>query len=133
MSGGTNYKIDLNGLVFNTTDTEIKLYLEKGENIISVKTDADCQGVFCETIFLAEEAIVYPNPFYDYLNLYLGKDEVKNVNVKIYSNSGQLIWSKQYKNKNELIGINTSGLKPGIYYLLLKSENYQSTFKIIKE
>ncbi|RLD83512.1 MAG: hypothetical protein DRJ10_03340, partial [Bacteroidetes bacterium] len=133
MSGGINYTIDLNGLVFTTTDTEITLYLDKGKNTISVKTDVDCQGVFNKTLFLAEEPIVFPNPFEDYLNIYLGEIDGKNINVKMYSHSGQLIWSKQYMNQNGVIGINTSELKSGNYYLSVKSDTFQSTFKIIKE
>ncbi len=133
MSGGTNYTIDLNGLIFNTTETDITLALKNGKNTLSVKTDVDCQGIFNETIFIGEEAVVFPNPFGDYLNLYIGKEYAENINVNIFSWSGQLIWSKQYKNQNEPIEIITSDLKPGVYYLLLKSENYQSSLKIIKE
>ena len=70
--------------------------------------------------------------FNDYFDLYLGKDNT-NVDVKIYSSLGNLIWLKNDISQNESIRINTSNMARGVYYVLLKFETYQSTIKIIKE
>ena len=132
LSGSNVYTINFNGLVYNTSDTEITLFLEKGKNTISIKTELECQGIYNETLFLSEDPVVYPNPFNDYFDLYLGKGNF-NVDVKIYSNLGTLVWSKNHLSQNETIRINTSGLAKGVYYVSLKFETYQSTLKIIKE
>ena len=132
MSGGKNYEIILNNSVYNTTTSEISLSLKMGENKISVRTDADCQGIFEKTIFISEVSIVYPNPFSNYLNLYLSEYNVENVNIKIYSHLGQIVLSEKYQSKNGLIQINTADLVSGFYYISIEFETYRSTYKLIK-
>ncbi|MDF1550679.1 MAG: T9SS type A sorting domain-containing protein, partial [Bacteroidales bacterium] len=133
MSGGENYTIEFNGLVFHTTESELSLHLEKGKNTISIKADFDCQGVYSETLFNSDESIVFPNPFNENLNIYLGPDCGNKVALRLYSFSGQLVLVNQYQPQNEMIQVNTSAILPGVYYLLIKSETQESITKIVKE
>ncbi len=133
MSGGSRYTIDLNGLVFNTTDAFVTLNLNKGVNTIQVKADQECQGTYEKTIFIANEVQFYPNPLEDYLHVNLGDNQIKDVDFSMYSYLGQLVVSKKYAIQDGFIRIDTSFLESGIYLVSLSSNSFQSTFKIVKK
>ena len=133
MSGGTLYTIDFNGLKFNTTETELSLNLENGQNMVKIMADAACQGVYEKSFFLSDKPAAYPNPFDKQLNIYTGKNCSTKVDVKIYSYSGKLLLSNTYQSDNGSVEIITSGFKPGVYYVWMKSETLESTIKIVKE
>ncbi|MCK5210791.1 MAG: T9SS type A sorting domain-containing protein, partial [Cyclobacteriaceae bacterium] len=133
LSGAFNYIIDFNGLVFETTDNYISLALEKGKNTIRIKTGADCQGVFEETIFLSDDILLFPNPFKNYLHVNLGDRKTEEIQINIYSTSGFLVRSKKYQAQKGSIDIETSSLASGVYVIDLRRKDDQTTFKIVKE
>lgn len=133
MSGGTNYTIDFNGLIFTTQAHSIALNLDKGENTITVKADAECQGIYEETIFLSDKVVFYPNPFEDYFNVFIGGYDLKEVQINIYSCLGNLILSKDYPVLNGSVSVDASHLAAGIYIVSVKSDTSGTTFKIVKK
>ena len=133
MSGGTNYTIDFNGLIFTTQEPNITLKLDRGENIVRVIADEECQGIFEETIFLSSDIVFYPNPFEDFLNVFVGDYDSKEVHINIYSYLGTLVFSKDFPVHNGSISIDASHLGAGIYFVFLKSDIKQSRFKIVKK
>jgi len=80
---------------------------------------------------------VYPNPISNYLNIDYYNSSNDNVEVEIYSNTGQLVHKRLQSNTmsgmNQM-GVNLSGLSDGIYLLKLKIGNnvYSEKFVINK-
>lgn len=129
-----------NGLFYlpNITSNELSLNLNKQiYSLINSKgkliagTD---YGVYILSDFptniieksFSDELRVFPNPVSNKLFLENFNDE--NFNVEIYSLEGQLIL-KEISNNS----INTSKIKPGIYFYKIYSENKSAFGKIIKD
>ena len=45
-----------------TEESDYKLNLNKGLNVIRITGDKECQGVYEETIFNSEDILLSPNP-----------------------------------------------------------------------
>jgi trimeric autotransporter adhesin len=133
LSGGDVYTVNFNGLVFQTRQTELDLPLKNGRNTVLVMADAACQGIFKETIFFADIPVAFPNPFGNHLNVFTGENKPQKVWIKLISLSGQVVLSSDYQTEKGLVTLHTSGIKPGIYYILIKTETQESTIKIVKE
>ncbi|GAA4955643.1 hypothetical protein GCM10023314_31740 [Algibacter agarivorans] len=134
MSGSSSYNVDFNGLTFSTNDSNITLNLQEGANAIKVSTDIECQGVHEERILVSDKVIVYPNPFQDKINMYLGENDTEKVVVNMYSYLGQLVYSKTLTNqKSGKISLDTNNLALGIYTISIQTNTSLSTFKIIKK
>ena len=97
LSGGINYTIDLNGIITNTTESEIMLTLAQGINHLKVTTDKDCQGIYRETINNSSQMIVYPNPIVseNNLNILTGDTTIKNLYVELYSSKHSKIEERE--------------------------------------
>jgi hypothetical protein len=131
--GGKNYTIDFNGLIYTTTESEITLSVSKGNNSIEIKTDLECQGVYKENIFVSDEISIYPNPFEERINVFMGNNDSEKVALNIYSYLGQLVLSKKLLIKEDFINIDTSNIPSGLYIVSLESNNSLLTFKIVKK
>ncbi|WP_203257892.1 T9SS type A sorting domain-containing protein [Hyunsoonleella ulvae] len=134
MSGSSNYNIDFNGLQFSTTDSSITLQLEQGENTIKISTDLPCQGFHEESILLSDEMLVYPNPFQEDINIYLGEMDSDIVEIQVFSYIGQMVLNRQIEWRDKRsVTINTQHFKTGLYTVIITSKNSISNFKIVKK
>jgi hypothetical protein len=133
MSGSSNYRINLNGFKFSTSHSNIDLSLKTGYNSIKVSTDLDCQGIYEEQIFISDGVFVYPNPFDNAINIYLGSSEVENTEINIYSSLSQLVYTQSLKEYQDTFQIDTSKLPVGLYIVSIKTKDSLSTFKIVKK
>ncbi len=134
MSGSSNYTINFNGLEFTTNESEITLQLENGKNTIKISTDLPCQGVHEESVLVLEDLFVYPNPFNDKANIYLGHLEKENIEINIYSFLGQLVHSEKAKNLTKgTIVVDTHNFSSGMYTVFIKTKESIATFKIVKK
>ncbi len=134
LSGGNTYFIDLNGERFTTTNSEITLPLNKVENVLSVRTDKDCQGSYDETIVLSSQIFVYPNPVSDgTLNVYLGTNEFNIVRVALFDVNGKQVVNKSVRPDNGYLRMGVTGMPEGIYLLNIKTERTLLNFKILKK
>lgn len=133
MLGAPKYIIELNGSILSTGDASLTLPLTKGINTLKIKTEAACQGIYEETIYVSDAPFFYPNPVNDNLNILIGNDMQAEVRIKMYSLSGQLIFTKMYKVQGSAIEIDTSPLESGMYIISMDSGQTQSTFKITKK
>lgn len=133
LNGGERYFIQLNDELFTTQESEITLNLDLVQNVLIVKTDKDCQGVYKETIFLSDKVLIYPNPLTTgklFVNLGdLNEDKVK---ISLSSISGQNIMTKDYPLQNGTLEISTSNLANGVYILNIRTTNSLMNFKLIK-
>jgi len=133
MSGASIFIINFNGLVFETTDNNISFMLEQGRNTIKIKTKADCQGAFEETIFLSEETLLFPNPFKNYIDVVPSDDLSGEMQVIIFSISGKLVSTAKYNGHSGVIHLDTSSMTKGVYIIELIGKTQQNTFKIVKK
>ncbi|UJH66479.1 thrombospondin type 3 repeat-containing protein [Allomuricauda sp. SCSIO 65647] len=133
LSGGERYFINLNDEIFTTSRSEITLPLKKIENVLSVRTDKDCQGSHEETILLSSKVFIYPNPVSSgTLNVYLGSGEFEQVGASIYDIDGKIVFKKDIRPENGQIIMDVSGFSQGLYLLNIKTERSLLNFKILK-
>ncbi len=79
------------------------------------------------------DIVVYPNPYQEYFTIALGTKSSEKVNIEIYNSAGVLVYN------NELDGDKLDNLSigeyfsSGLYFLKVKSENYEKSIRIIKQ
>ncbi|MEC3906758.1 alpha-amylase family glycosyl hydrolase [Tamlana sp. 2201CG12-4] len=132
MYGSSSYKVTLNGITTETSNSTIDLQLQPGENKISVETDKNCQGKYEETIFYGGEMLAYPNPVdhNNVLNVYLGALNNEPAYIEVFSVLGKRVYS--HTTRNSKLIINTSDFSKGVYILKINTNTVQRNFKIIK-
>lgn len=74
---------------------------------------------------------VYPNPFTDFIQL-KNNDGATQIQYKIYSSSGRVIFNEVVVTPDSKITVDTSGLTTGIYFIQLSAGNGTETRKVIK-
>lgn len=129
LSGGSTYRISLNGKTFTTSSNTYNLGLKNGLNKVIVMTDKDCQGVFQEELYINEKDLVYPNPFTDILNIKIKQEDVLNVQVNIYDSFGLKVYQTIHTIQNGTIQLDLSKLYNGYYSVVIGKDVY----KVIKK
>lgn len=131
LQGGNLYRININGTVTQTTASSIVLPLQIGENIIEVKTDKDCQGVYETSVFIDNDALVHPNPFNNYVDVFLGASSKVKSSIEIYSILGNRVYFDTTSNSK--LHVDTTDLAKGLYIIQITTGNTSKTLKIIKK
>ena len=132
-NGSNSYTITHNNRVFNTSNSNFKLELDKGINFIKVVGEKECQGVYEETIFNSEDILLSPNPAINITNLWIGGND-EDVLVSMFDNAGRLLWVKDNNmTDTRSIDLQVSNLKPGLYYLKVDSKTVRQTAKLVKK
>jgi hypothetical protein len=129
LTGGTSYKVLLNGDALETSASTISLPLKEGLNKITVQTDKACQGVYNKEIYVGNAIIGYPNPFKDKLTLQIGKSFTHNGTVSILNAAGTSVFNGTFEPNAEAITLELGHLQNGVYFLQLGD----ITYKIIKQ
>ena len=133
LNGSNKYYILINGNRIITEESDYKLNLNKGLNVIRITGDKECQGVYEETIFNSEDILLSPNPAINNTRLWVGGND-KNVNLSMFDNSGRLIRTiTKELNSGRDINIETTNLKAGMYYIKVESETVRKTAKLVKK
>jgi hypothetical protein len=133
LANAKEYLIDINGTIIRTTESDINLPLQKGLNTISITTTVFCQGTYSKSIFVAEDTVVYPNPFKDYLYINIRNDTSKIVKVNVYSMTGKLVQSRYLTVKSKTVMVDGTHFSNGVYTVNIELSNGVSTFKIVKQ
>ncbi|MDB4293473.1 T9SS type A sorting domain-containing protein, partial [Maribacter sp.] len=134
LAGGTMYTIQLNDEVFTTNESKITLALKTTSTKVTVKTDADCQGVFEETITLSGKIIVYPNPVRSgEITVVLEKPSENSVTVQLHALDGSMVAQKMVAANSKYVKLNADSLSPGSYILSVQNGAETTTYKIIKQ
>jgi hypothetical protein len=80
-----------------------------------------------------KEALVYPNPFSEELNVKLLFNHDKKLTLILTDSMGQNVLEKNVnEDKDGKITVNLVSLPPGIYYLTIQTKGEYSTSKILK-
>ena len=77
LSGSGKYIVTHNGSIFETTDSEIEIKMDKGLNNIKITTGVECQGIFEKNYFNSESIFVSPVPFNNEINVFVGGTDRK--------------------------------------------------------
>ncbi len=133
MNGAKEYTIDINGKSIQTENQLISLPLYDKVNNVSVSTNQSCQGKFEETVNLENSFLIYPNPVSESLTIDLKSLTSDTVEIAIFTQAGLLIHSETYLVKQSNIEINTSAFSSGIYFLRVKNDKVNKSFKLIKQ
>ncbi|MEH6748192.1 MAG: PQQ-dependent sugar dehydrogenase [Maribacter arcticus] len=133
MHGAKEYTVEINGKSMRTQSNELILQLYDEINNVSVVSDQLCQGEFEETIILENAFLIYPNPVNESLSIDLKSITSEYVEIAIFTESGLLMQTNTYQVGQRIIEINTSGLTTGIYFLRLKNDKINKSFKLIKQ
>ena len=132
LSGASNYNVFVNGQLFTTESSIIKLPLQTGVNTVVIKSDLPCQDSIIKTILVSESVTLYPNPVKDYLNINVGGED-KELSVEIFDNVGKLVFSKNGTlDQGRNIIIDMRQLKSGVYYVKLKGNFVFGTYSLLK-
>ncbi|HEY1024867.1 MAG TPA: Calx-beta domain-containing protein [Sphingobacteriaceae bacterium] len=133
LEGGSVYKVELNGKIFNTTGQQITLPLLPGNNWLRVSTDKVCQGVVEKIITVSPDVLVYPNPFEDKLNIGLDTRSVQKAGVEIRNLQGKLVYSGQHTSDLRGIQLDLPEMVKGVYLLKLSFNGTETIYKIMRK
>ncbi|WP_298151683.1 carbohydrate-binding protein [Flavobacterium sp.] len=133
LSGGSVYRIDLNGVRYLTDQSSITLNVKPGMNTLEVKTDKDCQGVYRKSFFVDDTLLAFPNPVKDG-NLYFSipSQDTQFVNVQVYSLMGKLVIDSDMQYDASKKNIDVSALSSGSYALKVTTNDATYNTKFIK-
>ena len=83
--------------------------------------------------FLSSKLLVYPNPVEGSdLNIFMGDNELEEVEISLYTINGVKIMGKKYSLLNREISLNVDRLARGIYLLNIKTERSLVNYKILR-
>ncbi|RYE23652.1 MAG: T9SS type A sorting domain-containing protein [Sphingobacteriales bacterium] len=133
LEGSTSYRIDVNGQIITTTQQEILVPLVKGNNIVKISSDLNCQGVITKTFLTSNVISLYPNPVKNVLNITTGTNESNNVKVDIHALDGRLVHTSLQRAEYGQVSVDLSKLNKGLYVLTLTVGNSKTVHKIIKD
>lgn len=133
LEGGSQYRVELNGIAYITTQNQIELPLFEGNNSLKVSTDKECQGVINRRITLSDAIKIYPNPFEGTLNIDLGNEPSGTVSVELRSIVGKLVSSRRHSQEYGKLALDLPDLEPGVYLLKLSLNNLEMIYKVIKK
>lgn len=79
------------------------------------------------------DAVIYPNPFSNRINIALKNNNSDDLTVSIFGMSGIEIFRRKYSNINHLAIDDVVNFQSGVYFLKIQSMNDSQIFKIIKK
>ncbi|TRZ43341.1 alpha-amylase family glycosyl hydrolase [Robertkochia solimangrovi] len=131
LSGSDRYFIEVNGITEETTENSYQVTLKAGSNLINVRGEKLCQGSYSETFYSLSGNKVFPNPVTDRLNIELMEQD--GFSYQLISSGGNVIRSgKIDTGANDLRQLDVSELSPGLYILMVKGNEFQQSFKVVK-
>ncbi len=131
LAGGSLYNVELNGVVSQTTASQIVLDLQNGENILVVYTNLPCQGSFTASFENFDEPILYPNPVLGSTSVSFNANDGSIVGIEIFAADGRLIRKEQMTVSGNSIQLSLEDIARGLYYVRLLGQ-HKKTFKVIK-
>jgi GH25 family lysozyme M1 (1,4-beta-N-acetylmuramidase) len=134
LSGGNTYNIQLNGVNYTTTESNITLPLQIGNNKLTVTTDKLCQGNYSTVIKILKAIVPFPEPFDNTLSIDLGLEQINSALFEVHNtDDGKILYSKQFVNQAGVVQLDLSNLREGVYILHIKLDKIERVFKIIKK
>ena len=131
LSGAEMYYVTLNGREYETSENKFILPLSNNKNVITIKTDLECQGVFKDEMILDNIPRIYPNPISgNFLNIKTGYSNLQKSLIEIYDLRGSLIYRGMTDGSSK---IDFSWIPKGIYILRITKNQKSFNYKIINK
>ena len=131
LSGAEMYYVTLNGREYETSENKFILPLSNNKNVIIIKTDLECQGVFKDEMILDNIPRIYPNPISgNFLNIKTGYSNLQKSLIEIYDLRGSLIYRGKTDGSSK---IDFSWIPKGIYILRITKNQKSFNYKIINK
>ena len=128
--GTAPYDVLVNGnTVLRTMSSTFDIDTKHGD-LIEVKTDKSCEGVYSKTVQLFDIMTLYPNPTEGLFELAIPID-LNEVNIEMYNNS-QLISKRTYPVSYGKVQLDLTSKSTGLYYVKVLSDT-PVMLKIIKK
>ncbi len=97
----------------------------------SIKTSNKCQVVSIETPSIENQLRVYPNPSNGYIELdFGGMNLLGRTEISLYNTLGQIVYTKEYQDISAKVTLNFSELSHGVYFLRIKTDDFNINKKI---
>ncbi|MEJ2585654.1 MAG: T9SS type A sorting domain-containing protein, partial [Robiginitalea sp.] len=132
MEGSELFEVTLNGRSEIVEANRYTLELEKGVNQLKVTGMPACKGSYEATFLRTERSMVAPNPFRDFLEIYL-PEAVEPAEVAVFSASGTLVWKGRRSPESGKIRLNLAGVPTGLYLVQVTQKGVQTTHKVYRE
>lgn len=132
LDGAAEYSIELNGVEVQTTQEQYQLDLRPGLNIVTVKGELACKGVYQQAFINGSAVYVAPNPVISSMQVFL-PPSLDRFRMRVYGPSGTPVASREYTGVNGSIEWNASQLPPGIYILEVSSDGFRAITKFVKQ
>ncbi len=130
--GASLYNIELNGVLQQTANSNYKINLKNGLNMLKIYTSLDCQGVYEKRFFISSKPIIIYNLTNDVTMAHIGN--VSGVmEVMIYTIEGSLVQQKRYNAINGQIELELSDLSKGLYIIHFDGKQIKGATKLIKK
>ena len=126
------HTVTINGKSKYIMGSELELPLNDAVNAITVIPDQKCLGTFEKTVMIEDAVLLFPNPVGNTLSIALNSLTSTTLEITIFTEAGVLITSENRHVSHSVITLDTSALSSGIYFLRLKNENMDKSFKLIK-
>jgi hypothetical protein len=132
ISGTSNFEVNHNSNRILVNGNMYELLMQKGINIVTIKTDLNCQGVYESYFFNSHEVFHYTTSNQnDVVFSFGGSDQTMNLSV--YDIRGaQLVSSTLALLNNREFNYNLKNFDNGIYFFKFSSETIDKTIKILK-
>ena len=129
--GTLPYQVFVNEkLQFETYQNDFNLDVNQGD-LVAVKTNIECEGVYAEKIQLVENTAVFPNPSEGLFSIPVPTTD-KKVKINVYNTVSQLVLSTTYDVLNSRVNINLTNYPTGIYVVKIQLDK-EYVFKIVKK
>ncbi len=123
--GTAPFAVSVNGNeVLSTDSLEFDVAVVSGD-VLEVKSDKDCEGLFVKNINMIKEVEIYPNPVSQNLNIF----SASTSDIKIYNVLGEMVYSKIDAPKTHKISV--YNMVAGIYFVKIMSNSQIILRKII--
>jgi hypothetical protein len=125
-------------LVFNNNYSGQEFYTDPGFVIDSVQFDPDIWLISKDSFAVLgvdglssnQKIQIYPNPALEHIQLTIPNQLINF--IRIFDLSGKLMMEAEVNTINQLVDVNVSGLKPGIYFVKINTDSGNYHEKIVK-
>ncbi|MEO5995168.1 MAG: T9SS type A sorting domain-containing protein [Chitinophagaceae bacterium] len=119
---------------FSHVDIVASTRAKCGNNLVSAdNTDGISeQAITVESVDKANAVVVYPNPSTRNFRVYLSFAKKENIDLALYTIDGKLLY-KNVVASSGVVDIDATNYKPGVYILKVKQQEYNKTFKLVKQ
>ena len=106
--------------------------LTEANGELEISSGKLCEGKLTYKVQSNNSIKASPNPTRAFMDITLPSNDLKEIQIYIYNNSGQLISSNTYPVKNNVVTIDVQNYGTGIFYAVLKIKN-PYTIKFFKK